>query len=78
MFKFTTLNVLTNKRLSLIEVVPNFKLWTIKSSMKLPIVKTSIQVRYSDLDPLGHVSNNIYSQYLELARIEWANANAYS
>jgi len=42
--------------------------------MKLPIVKTSIQVRYSDLDPLGHVSNNIYSQYLELARIEWANA----
>jgi len=28
-------------------------------------------MRFSDLDVLGHVSNNIYGQYLELGRVEW-------
>ena len=39
--------------------------------MHLPTVKTDIQVRFSDLDMLGHVSNTIYGQYLELARVMW-------
>ena len=28
----------------------------------------SIQVRWTDLDPLGHVNNSIYIQYFEIAR----------
>lgn len=39
--------------------------------MKLPVVETEIQVRFSDLDHLGHVANNIYNQYLDMGRIEW-------
>ena len=42
--------------------------------MKLPTVKTDIQLRYSDLDVLGHVSNSIYSQYFELGRLGWLEA----
>jgi len=38
--------------------------------MKLPIVKTAIQVRFTDLDQLGHVSNSIYPQYLDMGRID--------
>lgn len=37
----------------------------------LPTVKTPIQIRFSDLDVLGHVSNHVYGQYLELARVMW-------
>ena len=42
--------------------------------MKLPQVDTDIQIRFSDMDPLGHVSNNAYSEYLEVARVDWLNA----
>lgn len=42
--------------------------------MKLPVVKTEIQIRFSDLDPLGHVSNNAYSEYLEVGRVAWLDA----
>ncbi len=42
--------------------------------MHLPVVKTDIQIRFSDMDPLGHVSNNAYSEYLEVARVDWLNA----
>ncbi len=38
--------------------------------MKLPITTTPIQIRFSDLDILGHVSNSYYSQYFELGRID--------
>ncbi len=38
---------------------------------KLPTVTTPIQIRFADLDVLGHVSNHIYGQYLELARVMW-------
>ncbi len=37
----------------------------------LPTVKTPIQIRFSDLDVLGHVSNHVYGQYLELGRVMW-------
>jgi len=39
--------------------------------MKLPTVKTEIQLRYSDLDTLGHVSNSIYNQFFEIGRLDW-------
>ncbi len=38
--------------------------------MKLPRVKTDIQIRFTDLDQLGHVSNSMYAQYLDLGRID--------
>ena len=38
--------------------------------MKLPRVKTNIQIRFTDLDQLGHVSNSMYAQYLDLGRID--------
>lgn len=37
--------------------------------MKLPFVTTDIQIRFSDLDPLGHVSNSMYMQYFDLGRV---------
>ena len=30
-----------------------------------------IEVRYRDLDPLGHVNNAVYLSYLELARVRY-------
>jgi len=39
--------------------------------MKLPKVKTEIQLRYSDLDVLGHISNSVYNQYFEIGRLDW-------
>ena len=39
--------------------------------MKLPVAETRIQIRFSDLDVLGHVSNHIYGQYFELGRVTW-------
>jgi len=41
--------------------------------MQLPVVKTDIQIRFSDLDVLGHVSNTVYGNYFELARVRWFN-----
>jgi acyl-CoA thioester hydrolase len=37
--------------------------------MKLKHARTEIQVRFSDLDILGHVSNSYYAQYFDLARV---------
>lgn len=39
--------------------------------MRLPKTRTEIQVRFSDLDMLGHVSNSVYAQYFDLARIDY-------
>jgi len=39
--------------------------------MKLPTGRTEIQVRYADIDSLGHVSNTAYPVYLELGRVRW-------
>ncbi len=39
----------------------------------LPYTRTLIQVRFSDLDFLGHVSNSVYAQYFDLARIDFFN-----
>jgi acyl-CoA thioester hydrolase len=39
--------------------------------VNLPTARTEIQLRYSDIDTIGHVSNTVYCVYLELGRIEW-------
>lgn len=39
--------------------------------MKLPHVSTYIQIRFTDLDPLGHVSNSVYMQYFDMGRIDF-------
>ena len=39
------------------------------------LVHTSFQtIRWGDMDVLGHVNNIVYFQYMEQARIEWAQA----
>lgn len=35
------------------------------------IQPAQIHVRFSDLDVLGHVNNNIYSSYFEIARVHY-------
>ncbi len=37
--------------------------------MSSPTLKTDIQVRYGDLDTLGHVNNAVYLTYFELGRV---------
>ncbi|MCL5783189.1 MAG: acyl-CoA thioesterase [Candidatus Thermoplasmatota archaeon] len=37
--------------------------------MTSPTLKTDIQVRYGDLDTLGHVNNAVYLTYFELGRV---------
>ncbi len=39
--------------------------------MKLPYVKSDIQIRFSDLDMQGHVSNSIYMQYFDIGRMDF-------
>lgn len=39
--------------------------------MKLPTVTTPVQIRFSDLDLLGHVTNSVYPQYFEIGRADW-------
>ena len=39
--------------------------------MQLPKVSTDIQIRYSDIDEYGHVSNSVYSQYFDIGRIHF-------
>ncbi len=39
------------------------------------LVHTSLQqVRWGDMDALGHVNNTVYFRYMEQARIEWMYA----
>ena len=33
--------------------------------------ETDIQVRFRDLDPMGHVNNAVYATYLEYARVSY-------
>jgi len=35
---------------------------------------TDVEVRYRDLDPMGHVNNAVYLTYLETARIRYLQA----
>ncbi|MGI8866787.1 MAG: acyl-CoA thioesterase [Rubrobacteraceae bacterium] len=44
--------------------------------MKQPSVKTRLEVRYSDLDPYGHVNNAIYLEYFEGIRLAYWRALA--
>ncbi len=42
--------------------------------MQLPSVTTAIQLRFSDVDMLGHVSNSLYPRYFDLGRIDFYTA----
>jgi len=33
--------------------------------------ETRIQIRWGDMDAMGHVNNTVYFRYLEMARVEW-------
>ncbi|MDR2293487.1 MAG: acyl-CoA thioesterase [Prevotellaceae bacterium] len=33
--------------------------------------KIQIQIRFSDIDRLGHVNNSIYAQYMDVARLDY-------
>ena len=35
--------------------------------------KIPIQIRFSDIDRLGHINNSIYNQYLDVARLDYMN-----
>lgn len=37
--------------------------------MNSPVLKTKLQIRYGDLDTLGHVNNAVYLTYFELGRV---------
>ncbi len=37
--------------------------------MTSPVLRTKLQVRYGDLDTLGHVNNAVYLTYFELGRV---------
>ena len=39
--------------------------------MNEPVSKITLQVRYRDLDTLGHVNNAVYLSYFELGRIDF-------
>lgn len=39
--------------------------------MKLPVTSTDIQIRFTDLDMMGHVSNSVYMQYFDIGRVEF-------
>lgn len=36
-----------------------------------PLLRTHIQLRYGDLDTLGHVNNAVYLTYFELGRVQF-------
>ncbi|UII32111.1 acyl-CoA thioesterase [Fulvivirga ulvae] len=40
--------------------------------------KQDLQVRWMDLDPLGHVNNSIYIQYFELGRGKYMSASSHT
>jgi acyl-CoA thioester hydrolase len=44
--------------------------------MKLPITRTPIQIRYFDIDTLGHVSNSAYLQYCDMGRMDFFTESA--
>lgn len=37
------------------------------------MIRTEIQIRFNDMDPMRRVNNSSYSTYLELARLDFCN-----
>jgi acyl-CoA thioester hydrolase len=44
--------------------------------LEKPPVVTRLEVRYSDLDPYGHVNNAVYLEYFEMVRVAYWRALA--
>ena len=40
--------------------------------------RTTLRVRFYELDPYGHVNHAVYVQYFEAARAQWLNELGYS
>jgi len=43
---------------------------------ELPVQKklvhqTTVQLRWGDMDMMGHINNTLYFRYMEIARLEW-------
>ena len=38
--------------------------------MQLPVTRTTIQVRYSDTDAMGHISSGSYIAFMEVGRLD--------
>ena len=39
--------------------------------MKLPVTRTPLQIRFMDIDMLGHVSNSVYPQFFDTGRVDF-------
>jgi len=39
--------------------------------MKLPVTRTRVQVRYTDTDALGHISNESYVSFMQVGRLDF-------
>ena len=46
------------------------------ASVKNPPAPTRLEIRYSDLDPYGHVNNAVYLEFLEKIRMDYWHALA--
>ena len=42
-----------------------------KFNLKMMTVTTPVQIRFADVDKLGHVNNAVYLSYIELARMDF-------
>jgi len=46
------------------------------TAARLHVHTSTLDIRWADMDALGHVNNTVYFRYMELARIEWLRAAA--
>lgn len=46
--------------------------------MKLPVVRTKVQTRYSDTDALGHISSGSYITFMEVGRLDFFDQISHS
>ena len=35
------------------------------------VYQTTVQLRWGDMDAMGHINNTLYFRYMEIARLEW-------
>ena len=40
-------------------------------SEKKLVHQTTVQLRWGDMDAMGHINNTLYFRYMEIARLEW-------
>jgi acyl-CoA thioester hydrolase len=40
-------------------------------SQKKLVHQSTVQLRWGDMDAMGHINNTLYFRYMEIARLEW-------